>query len=90
MNDEKLEQLVDAMQLLTQNQAQLAADTAALTAVVRSLADANADNPQFALALKSHVEPRIVLQLNSGMTEDAIDAFSRVVKALLPQKLRDR
>lgn len=67
----------------------LAADRAALTAVVRALAEANSDNPAFQQHLKAQVELRASHQLNSTMTDGQIALFKESLNALLPPKLRD-
>ncbi|RQM44727.1 hypothetical protein EHZ19_26850 [Paraburkholderia bannensis] len=67
----------------------LVADRAALTAVVRALAESNASNPEFQRHLKLQVDIRAGRQLNSQMTDEQIDLFKASLNALLPQQLRD-
>jgi hypothetical protein len=86
--DEDIDRIAEALLATQKMLAQIIADSAALHAVVRSLAEANVSNPVFQGALKMNAEARAVTQLNSGMTDEQIEAFKRSLELLLPRQLR--
>jgi hypothetical protein len=89
MNNEQLLKVLESIEGLQKVQAALLADTHAMSAVVRALADANADNPVFVSSLKHQVEHRITRRLNAQITDQQIEEFRESLKYLLPQMLRD-
>lgn len=86
--DEDIEKIAELLLITQKMFAQIIADNAALHAVVRSLSEANVNNPEFRSALKINTEARAVRQLNSAMTDEQIDAFRRSLELLLPKQLR--
>ncbi|PQV51000.1 hypothetical protein [Paraburkholderia sp. BL21I4N1] len=87
--EEKLEQLTRLVDAMAKQQTYLIANNSALTAVVRALAEANAQDPVFQTALKIGAESRKVAQLNSAQSDEGIDAFNAALNALLPRGLRE-
>ncbi|MDR5761930.1 hypothetical protein [Caballeronia sp. LZ035] len=90
MNEQQFFKILDAIDGMQQIQAAILADTHAMFAIVRALADANAENPVFVASLKHQVEHRLTRRLNAAEINDKqIEDFRESLKYLLPQSLRD-